>query len=72
MMYLKTAWEQETLPRFHFRKVQLGSRMSLDGIMPINGGMELLLGFGFLFRVWGRSVCVTVCLRKFLACLAAL
>lgn len=32
--------------------------------MPINGGMELLLGFRFLFRSWGKSVYATMCLRK--------
>lgn len=38
--------------------------MTLDGTMPISGGTELPLGFGFLFRSWCTSVYATLCLRK--------
>lgn len=60
-MYLKAAWEQETLPH-SFERAKRGSRMSLDGTMPI--GIELPPGFESLFRSWCTSVYATLHLRK--------
>lgn len=46
-----------------FERTKRGSRMSLDGTMPI-GGIELPPGFEFLFRSWCTSVYATLHLRK--------
>lgn len=47
-----------------FERTERGSRMTLDGTMPISGGIELPLGFRFLFSSWCTSVYATLCLRK--------
>lgn len=47
-----------------FERTKRGSRMTLDGTMPIGGGIQLPLGFGFLFRSWCTSVYAVLYLRR--------